>query len=144
MITQLLFAFALSSATVAIHALGTVFVVMPIAGVWRKRLVALRLSQAVIPLTRLVGMLLLLHVAEMFVWAAAYAAASVFPDFETSLYFSLTSYTTVSYGDVLPQKDWRLVGPLEAAVGVLMLGWSTGIIVAALQYIATRRLAETE
>ena len=32
------------------------------------------------------------------------------------------SYTTVGYGDVLPSPTWRLVGPIEAAVGVLMLG----------------------
>jgi hypothetical protein len=52
---------------------------------------------------------------------------------ETAAYFSLTSYTTVGYGDIpLP---WRLLGPLEAAVGVLMLGWSTGMLVAAIGII---------
>jgi hypothetical protein len=30
---------------------------------------------------------------------------------------------------VLPEP-WRMLGPLEAAVGILMLGWSTGILVA--------------
>ena len=27
-------------------------------------------------------------------------------------------------------EPWRLLGPIEATVGVLMLGWSTGILVA--------------
>jgi hypothetical protein len=71
----------------------------------------------------------------MGVWAAAYAAAGVFADFETAMYFSLKSYTTVGYGDVLPAHSWRLLGPIEAAIGVLMLGWSTAIIVAAVQRI---------
>lgn len=90
-------------------------------------------------LTRLVSMLLALHLVEMALWAAAFAAAGVLPDFETSLYFSLKSCTTVGYGDVLLPTSWRLLGPIEAAVGVLMLGWSTSIIVAGVQRIYNAR-----
>ena len=36
---------------------------------------------------------------------------------------------TVGYRDVVLPEAWRLVGPIEAAVGVLMLGWSTGVLV---------------
>ena len=52
------------------------------------------------------------------------------PDLESATYFSLASYTTVGYGDVVLPERWRLLGPIDAAVGVLMLGWSTGILVA--------------
>jgi voltage-gated potassium channel Kch len=69
-------------------------------------------------------------------------AAGILPDFETSLYFSLKSYTTVGYGDILPPESWRLVGPIEAAVGVLMLGWSTSIIVAAVGRIYNSQTRE--
>jgi voltage-gated potassium channel Kch len=92
---------------------------------------------------RLVSLLLILHLVESAVWAAAFAAANVLPDFETSLYYSLKSYTTVGYGDVLPPTSWRLLGPIEAAVGVLMLGWSTSIIVAAVQRIYNSRSASS-
>ena len=64
------------------------------------------------------------------VWAAFFVLIGALPDIELAMYFSLTSYTTVGYGDVLLPEPWRLLGPLEAAVGVLMLGWSTGILVA--------------
>jgi hypothetical protein len=89
----------------------------------------------------LVSLLFLLHLIEVALWAAAFAAAGVFADFETSLYFSMKSYATVGYGDVLPPVAWRLMGPFEAVVGVLMLGWSTSIIVAAVQRIYGRRPA---
>jgi hypothetical protein len=89
-----------------------------------------------------VSSLLILHLLEMAIWATAYATAGVFPDFETSLYYSLMSYTTVGYGDVLPAPSWRLLGPFEAAVGTLMLGWSTGIIVAAVMRIYNTRRSE--
>ncbi len=90
-------------------------------------------------LIQLVSLLLGLHLIEMAVWAAAYTAGNVLPDFETALYYSLKSYTTVGYGDVLPPVSWRLLGPIEAAVGILMLGWSTSIIVASVQRIYNGR-----
>ena len=52
-----------------------------------------------------------------------------------SVYVAMETVTTVGYGDVLPSVSWRLLGPIEAAVGILMLGWSTSIIVAAVQRI---------
>ncbi len=139
MVWQSLFALALASVTVVLHAIGTVSVVIPASGAWKLQGDSPIRSQPIWTLTRLVSMLLVLHLVEMAVWAAAYYAAGVFDNFETSLYYSLKSYTTVGYGDVLPPLKWRLLGPIEAAVGVLMLGWSTSIIVAAVQRIYNRR-----
>jgi hypothetical protein len=143
MLQQFLFAIALASVTVFIHALGTVYVVIPAAGVWGGGMNFQRAPRPAWTLTRLVSLLLVLHLSEAAVWAGAYAAAGILPDFETSLYYSLKSYTTVGYGDVLPTTSWRLLGPIEAAVGVLMLGWSTSIIVAAVQRIYNARSASS-
>jgi voltage-gated potassium channel Kch len=133
MIKQLLLALALSSATVLIHVVGVLYAVLPLAGVWSKKVESGASLVPAMPLSRLVSGLLLLHFLEMSIWAAAFTVLDVLPDFETSLYFSLTSYTTVGYGDVVPPVEWRLVGPIEAAVGVLMLGLSTSFIIAVLQ-----------
>jgi hypothetical protein len=138
-IKQFLLALVLSSATVLIHAIGIVHVVLPLAGVWRKKATTRNGVVPVMGLSRLVSGLLILHLIEMGIWAVALAALSVLPDFETALYFSLKCYTTVGYGDVLPAAEWRLVGPIEAAVGVLMLGLSTSFIVATLQRIHSLR-----
>jgi hypothetical protein len=138
MLAQILLALILTAATVIIHAAGLVRVVTPFSGIWPQQ--EFSRQAAIVPLIRLVSGLLLLHLLEMGVWAAAYFAAGVLPDFETSLYYSLTSYTTVGYGDVVLPARWRLVGPIEAAVGVLMLGLSTGVIVAAVQRIYSRRV----
>jgi voltage-gated potassium channel len=139
MIQQLIFALALTSVTVVFHAVGTVHMVIPATGVWRPVTAGLVVPRPVWTLIRLVSLLLVLHLIEMAAWAAAYASANVLPDFETALYYSLKSYTTVGYGDVLPSASWRLLGPIEAAVGILMLGWSTSIIVAAVQRIYNGR-----
>jgi hypothetical protein len=133
MVKQLLLALVLTSATVAIHAAGTIYVAAPLGGLSRRRGTASEPLAGTMPLIRLVSCLLLLHVMEMCVWAAAFSAMGIFADFETAVYYSFKSYTTVGYGDVLPPVSWRLIGPIEAAVGVLMLGWSTGFLVAAVQ-----------
>ena len=140
MIQQIMLALALASLTVILHALGTVQIVIPMTGVWNRSLKSSELPHPVWTLTRLVSLLLVLHLAEVAIWAGAYAAVGLFSDFETSLYYSLKCYTTVGYGDILPAARWRLLGPIEAAVGILMLGWSTGFIVAAVQRIYNPRL----
>jgi hypothetical protein len=139
MLQQLLFALALTILTVVIHAVGTVHVVMPATGFWKRSVASPSKHRPTLTLIQLVSLLLLLHLLEVSVWAAAYTVGSVLPDFETSLYYSLKSYTTVGYGDVLPPTSWRLLGPIEAAVGILMLGWSTSIIVATVQRIYNTR-----
>ncbi len=76
-------------------------------------------------------MLLLLHTLEAAIWAALYALHPAgLPDFETALYFSLTSYTTIGYGDVLLSPALRLVGAMEGVVGTLMFGLSVGLMAA--------------
>jgi hypothetical protein len=139
MLQQLLFALAVASMTIVVHATGTVRIVVPLAGVWRRREGHPTSARTVLILTRLVGGLLVLHLAETAVWAAAFRAAGVMPTFESSFCYSLESYTTVGYGNLVPQESWRLVGPVESAVGIMMFGWSTGIIVAAVQRIYSGR-----
>jgi voltage-gated potassium channel len=140
MIQQILFALALTCVTVVLHAAGSVYMVIPAAGVWKKEGSSPGIRRRVRMLIRLVSLLLILHLLEMAVWATAYYAGRVLPDVETALYYSLTSYTTVGYGDVIPPVSWRLLGPIEAIVGVLMLGWSTSIIVAAVHRMYNARL----
>jgi voltage-gated potassium channel len=140
MLQQILFAVVLTALTVVLHAAGSVFIIIPATGVWKHVVSSVVVPRPVWVLIRLVALLLILHLVEMAVWAGAYAVGGVFPDFETALYYSMTSYTTVGYGDVIPSVSWRLLGPIEAVVGVLMLGWSTSIIVAAVHRMYNARL----
>jgi len=136
MICQLLLALLVATVTVVIHAVGTVRIVMPASGVWsHKRDLPPELPRPLLTVTCLVIGLLVLHLLEMTVWAAVLLGAGAFPDFESALHYSVESFTTVGYGDMVPATDCRLLGPIEAGVGVLMLGWSTAIIVVAVQRI---------
>jgi len=62
-------------------------------------------------------------------WASCYRLLC-FSSWGSAFYFSAASYSTVGYGDVLLPSKWRLLGPLEAMVGVLMCGISVGLIFA--------------
>ena len=75
-----------------------------------------------------VVILMLAHVAEVLVWSLAYAVADVAPEGTDLLYFAFVNYTTLGYGDVVPAERWRLIGPITALNGVLMIGWLTAVI----------------
>jgi hypothetical protein len=126
----ILAALGLTAVTVIIHGRGTMSATGRAARLWAKGgNVHGRLATELL-MAQLVGLLLLLHLAEAIVWALFYRWTGTMPDLESAAYFSLTSYTTVGYGDVVLPEPWRLLGPLESTVGVLMLGWSTGVLVA--------------
>lgn len=130
----LLFAVLLTVLTVAMHCVGT-YAAMTHGVVLDRTKVALRWLRVVGTLGYVVTLLLICHLIEAAIWAAAYRWLDALPDFSTALYYSLTSYSTVGYGDVVLPREWRLLGPIESVVGVLMLGWSTAVIVALLQNV---------
>jgi hypothetical protein len=135
MAMALLLALGLTSVTVKIHALGTLAAFARLSRVWQGRKERPGFLAAETQMVRVVCVLLLLHLIEAGVWAGVFRVASLLPDFETAIYFSITNYATVGYGDVLLPPPWRVLGPIEGAVGILMFGWSTGIMVAAITRI---------
>ena len=84
--------------------------------------------------------LMLLHLAETCIWAAFYSWQGLFGDYETSLYFSLGTYTTIGYGDVLLPQNWRLLGALEGISGVLLCGLSTAFLFTVLSALFQLRI----
>lgn len=49
--------------------------------------------------------------------------------FGSSVYFSLASFTTLGANELNLSHAHRLIGALESAVGMLMFGWSTALLV---------------
>ena len=90
----------------------------------------------------LISGIMLLHVAESSMWATFYCTSELFPDFETSLYFSLVSYTAIGYGDVVLPQNWRLLGALQGVSGVLLCGLSTAFIFAIMNAMFKARMQQ--
>jgi hypothetical protein len=139
MAMPLLVVCVLTSMTVSIHALGTMDAISYVSRVCQIG-GSPRTFGSAIQILRVVSVLLLLHWIEAAVWAGFFVISGALPDSETAMYFSLTSYTTLGYGDVVLPATWRLLGPFEGAVGILMFGWSTGIMVSAITRIYWSRL----
>ena len=62
-------------------------------------------------------------------WACCYRRLC-FPSWNSAFYFSAASYSTVGYGDVVLPLKWRLLGPLESIMGVMMCGISVSLLFA--------------
>ena len=92
--------------------------------------------------------LILLHLTETSIWAAFFLWRGLFPDFETSLYFSLGSYSTIGYGDVVLPQRWRMLGGIEGLSGVLLCGLSAAFVFAlinsAFQFRVQQRSAKAQ
>lgn len=140
MVKLLLVSLALTCITVLVHGVGTFYSIRWIARHWQQKPYARTTWGAEFLIIQLVSFLLLLHISEISIWAAFYYFSGALGDFKTAEYYSLMSYTTVGYGDVIVKGPWRLVGPIESLVGVLMMGWSTGVILTAILKAYTQRL----
>ncbi len=73
--------------------------------------------------------LFLLHSIEIWMFAVLYLLLGEFSSFEEALYFSTSTFTTVGFGDVYLDKQWRLLSAMESAAGFLLIGWSTAFLV---------------
>ena len=69
----------------------------------------------------------------VWIWALALYALGIFIFFEASVYFALVAFTTLGFGDVLLPSEWRLLGGLAAANGLLLFGLLTAIMVETLR-----------
>jgi hypothetical protein len=77
-------------------------------------------------IVRFTSIIIVLHGLQILLWAWFYRR-KCFPSWESALYFSGGSYSTVGTGDLLLPRTWRLLGVVESGTGALMGGISAGI-----------------
>jgi Ion channel len=81
---------------------------------------------------------------QVAVWATGFMACGEFADFKTAFYHSAVNFTTLGYGDLVMSETWRLLGPLEAANGILMCGISASGLFAVTNRLIKMRLNPDE
>ena len=89
-------------ATTAIHAVGMMLVRQLFD--WKKGRSIKRLTRIYL-VSGVVVMMFLVSVLEVLVWAITYLALNAIQGFEQAFYFSMVTFTTLGYGDVV------LIGP---------------------------------
>src|ERR1700732_4417221 len=90
----------LAAVTVAIHSAGTFTVLWSMVRYRRRAEEHFGFVHNTAVVTAVVLALLFIHFVEVTCWAVFYEVQNCFPDFRTALYFSLSSYSTLGYGDV--------------------------------------------
>jgi len=141
MLRPVIIAFLIVGICVVIHTVGLVYIA-EILVARRQRLSAMGTAGHVAVLLFVFAMVVTLHMIEAMVWAGFYQWWNLFPDLETSWYFSLTSYTTIGFGDVTLPEKWRMLGGVEGFSGVLLCGISTAFIMIVLNALLINRMPE--
>ena len=72
----------------------------------------------------------------VWLWAVAFY---LLDNFEAAVYFALVAFTTLGFGDLLLPTEWRLLGGLAAANGLLLFGLLTAILVETLRETRSRQ-----
>ena len=81
--------------------------------------------------------LLALNFIEAIIWGFTYYILPTITEFdslEKAIYFSLVTFTTLGYGEITISSTNRILSGFEAMNGVLLMGWTTAIMFAVLQF----------
>ena len=122
-----LLAFALLTASVLVQSAGMLMLIHWLARV-RQILESPSAPRRFVLLLRVFLWIVLLHLIQVGLWAVVFWQAQALPTLETALYFSLVTYTTIGYGDVVLGPGWRVLAGIEGLTGILLIGWSTAFM----------------
>lgn len=76
--------------------------------------------------------ILFAHTLQVWIWSLGLVVSGALEDWNTAVYFSLVTYTTVGYGDVVLGPGLRIFAAFAGMTGVLGFGISTAFLVGAM------------
>jgi hypothetical protein len=129
MLSDLLIGGAVSFLNFGLHAVMTALIVVATRRTHARtqhRGIFLRLTALLLITT---SVLMCAHVAEIAVWAAFLNVAGIAIKNTDAFTFAFENYSALGYGDAIPADGQRrLVGPIIALNGLLLIGWSVAVI----------------
>jgi hypothetical protein len=69
------------------------------------------------------------HFVEVMVWAITYGLVGIAPPSIQLIYLAFDNYTTLGYSELVAPEQWRLLRPMTALNGIMLIGWSTALII---------------
>ena len=67
--------------------------------------------------------------ATVWIWALYFLWSGALGDLETAVYFSLISFTTLGFGDIVLAQPHRLLSGMLAANGLVLFGLTTAVLI---------------
>ena len=89
-------------------------------------------------LSSAVVMVLMASTVCVWIWACLFRFLGVFPSFEEAVYFSMVSFSTVGYGDVVVEHSWRVLSGFVAVNGLLAFGVFTAVLIEIVRGLTAR------
>ena len=126
-------------ATIAIHGLALIAVINFVHREYLLGRTGIRFWRDLAIVAAATQLALVAHLAEITIWATVLDLCGEFNHLAAAFYHSAMNYTSLGYGDVVMSASWKLLGPLEAANGMLMFGISTAMIFAVIQRLVQPR-----
>jgi hypothetical protein len=78
------------------------------------------------------------HLLQSASWAVLFVWLGEFSAFDSAFYHSMVNFTSLGYGDIVMSEQWRLLGALEAANGLLMFSLTAGGLLALMSKLFNR------
>ncbi|MEL3924074.1 ion channel [Aeromonas enteropelogenes] len=98
------------------------------------------LGRGVGPLLVVMVLLMLGNFIQIMIWGLLFLGLGQFDQIYEAVYHSGVNFTSLGYGDIVMQQQWKMLGPLEAANGVLMFGMTGAALMAVLQALIKTQL----
>jgi hypothetical protein len=133
MFVQLVLATGMVTAMALTHLVGLGFLTRALKS-HSRTFSSLRIMPLTLLLFATIG-IIAIHTVEIWTFAFLYLVLGALGKFEEALYFSTVTYASIGYGDVLLSQRWRILGAIEGAGGIIMLGWSTAYLVSLLTHL---------
>ena len=92
-----------------------------------------RLFEGIRPLMIVMIVMVLGNFLQIVIWGAIFIWLGEFNELYEAVYHSAVNFTSLGYGDVVMSPRWKLLGPLEAANGILMFAITGAALMAILQ-----------
>ncbi len=91
------------------------------------------------PISISLAFIVLIHTLQVWIWAIVWVWWDVLPDWNSALYFSLVTFTTLGYGDIVLGEGLRIFGAFASVTGLLAFGLSTAFLVALMTRVFQER-----
>jgi len=75
------------------------------------------------------------NLAQIVVWGSLFLLLGELDNLYEAVYHSAVNFSSLGYGDFVMSKTRKLLGPLEAVNGVIMLGMTSAVLIVILQQI---------
>jgi hypothetical protein len=89
--------------------------------------------EAIVPLVVSMLAMMVANLVQVALWGGLFLLLGEFEEVYAAIYHSAVNFTSLGYGDVVMKQEWKLLGPLEAANGVLMMSMTAAALTAILQ-----------